>query len=93
MEREIAFSADGHAERAVAEHLEADGLSGGSADVLLPDCAGYDGDLVEIQLPGEDHHVGPPGIEADGLGVADVDLGGYVDLLSDGAGVEDGGHV
>ena len=43
--------------------------------------------LVQIQLPGQDHHIGIPRVEPQGLGVGDVELGGDMHLETNGAGI------
>ena len=93
VEAHVAFAAHGHAEGAVAEHLEAHELAARAAHVLLHDAAVYLRHLVEVELPGEHHHVGPLGVELHRLEIGDVDLGGDVHLLADGACVENHGDV
>ena len=93
MKAQVTFAGNGHAEGTVAEHLDPHKLSARSADVVA-DNSFMDGpDLIEIQFTGQDHHVGITGIEAEGLGVGDAQLGGDVDLHPPGAGIEDCGHV
>ena len=49
--------------------------------------------LLQVQLAGQHDDVGELGVEAQGLGVRDVELGAEVHLLSDAAGVGHDGHV
>ena len=93
VQAEVAFAGDGHAEGAVAEHLEAYGLALGPADVTLADGPMDGADLVQIELAGQDGHVGKAGVEGQGFDVGDVELGGEVDLLTDVGGIAHGGHV
>ena len=93
VEREVAFAAHRHTERAVGENLDLHQLALGPADVVLADKVGDFLHLAQRQLAGGDHHVGKLGIEAHGLDVADVALGRDVHLDADAAGVGDDGQV
>ena len=93
VQAEVAFSGDGHAEGAVAKHFEAYGLAFRASDVALADGPMDGADLVQIELAGQDGHVGKAGVEGEGFDVGDVELGGEVDLLTDVGGIAHGGHV
>ena len=93
VEREVALAADGHAQGAVAEHLDAHGAAGGSAEVFADDAAVDLRHLVQVEFARQHHDVGIAGIEAQGLGVGDVELGGEVHLLPDVVAVGQDGHV
>ena len=90
----VALARDGHAERAMAEHLDADGLARRTEDGLramdgLVDMA----HLVHIELARQYGNVGKLRVEAQGLDVGDVELGGEVDLQADLPAVAHHGHV
>ena len=89
----VALAADGHTQRAVAEHLYAHGLAAGSADGLLGYLAVDVGHLVEVELACEHHHIGEMGVETQGFDVGDVELRGQVNLHSNLAAVGHNGHV
>ena len=93
VQAEVAFAGDGHAEGAVAKHFEAYGLAFRASDVALADGPMDGADLVQIELAGQDGHVGKAGVEGEGFDVGDVELGGEVDLLTDVGGIAHGGHV
>ena len=77
----------------MSKHFDLDQLALRASDVVL-DNGSMDGlDLLEGQFPCQDHRIGPLREEFYGLGVRDVALGRDVDLLSDAAGIEDGGHI
>ena len=81
METHVALAADGHAEGAVAEHLNADELARGAADMLLTDLTVDICHLIHIQFTGEHHDIGKLGVEAQGLDVGDVELCREMHLL------------
>ena len=93
MQAEVAFAGDSHAEGAVAKHFEAYGLAFRASDVALADGPMDGADLIQIELAGQDGHVGKAGVEGQGFDVGDVELGGEVDLLTDVGGIVHGGHV
>ena len=80
MQAEVALARHSHAQRAVAEHFEPYPLSRRAAYVLALYGLRYGGHLVEVQLAGQHHHVGICRIEAHGLDIRYVALGGYVYL-------------
>ena len=77
----------------MGEHLDLNQFAARTADLFGLDAAVDLGHLLESQLAGQHHRVGPLGVEAYGLGVRDVALRGDMDLLPDLSRVEDGGHV
>ena len=93
MQAEIAFARHGHAQGAVAEHLDAHGLAVGAAYVVAPDGVGNGLDLGEIELARKHNHIGPPGIEFHRLDVRDALLCGDVHLHADAAGIGYGSNV
>ena len=93
MEAEVALAADGHAEGAVAEHLYPYELAPRAADLLALDDVVDVAHLGEIEFTSQHHDVGKAGVEAEGLGVADVELRAEVYLLPDGVAVAHHGHV
>ena len=80
VERHVAFARDCHAERAVAEHFNAYELPFRAADVLVNDNLVYGSHLVHVQLAGKHHDIGELGVELERLAVADVELGGEMNL-------------
>ena len=93
VEAEVALARHGHAQGAVAEHLDAHRFAFRATDVVALDGVADCAHLVEVELAGKDDHIGPLRVEPHGLGVGDIALGGYVDLHSAAAGIEDGGDV
>ena len=93
VERQVALAADGHAQGAVAEHLDADALTRRAADILLADVAVDFRYLLQIQFTRQHNHIGKLGIEAQGLDITDVELGAEVYFLPYLAGVGHHGHV
>ena len=65
----------------MTEHLDAHGLSMWTTDILLHYLPVYLRHLVEVQLAGQHHHIGKVGIEAQGLDIGNIELGGEVYLL------------
>ena len=77
----------------MGEHLDPDEFPFRSSDPFA-----YDGlvdflDLPEVELPGKDYHIGEPGIESQGFGIGDIELGGGMDLKAYASRICDGGHV
>ena len=93
VQAQIAFARDGHAQGSVAEHLDLHRTARRPGDALRGDTVADDPDLLQVQLPGEDHHVGILRIEAQGLGIGDVELGGNMHLHTDTAGIFYSGDV
>ena len=93
VQRHIALAADGHAEGAVAKHLEAHAAARRAAQVVADDAAVYLGHLLHRQLARQHHHVGPAGVELQRLVVGDVGLGGDVHLDTLAVCVFDDGGV
>ena len=93
VEAQVAFAGDGHAEGAVAEHLDAHQLSAGAADVFVDDVAVDFLHLFQVELACQDDDVGEAGVEAQGLDIGDVELRGEVDFLSDAVAVVHDGDV
>ena len=89
----IALAADGHAEGSVAEHLDADALPLGTADVLLLDAPMDGSHLVEVEFAGQHYHIGKLGIELQRLDVGDVQLGAQVYLLTNAVAVGHHRHI
>ena len=81
VQTKVALAADGHAERAVAEHLYAYLMAAGAADVLLLNLAENLGHLVHIQLTRQHHHIGKLSIELQRLDIRNVKLGTEMNLL------------
>ena len=75
------------------EHLDAQRFSRRPADPLVGDLACDPPDLIERELAGQHHHIGPLRIEFCRFAVGYVALGGDVDFDSRPAGVEDCGDV
>ena len=69
LQGEVALPADRHAQRAVAEHLQSDGLSRRPANLFFFDGAVNVGDLLQVQFARKDGDVGEAGIEAKRLHV------------------------
>ena len=76
VKRQIAFTTDGHAERAVAEHLDTHGPAVGPEYRIFLDMAVNFSDLRHVEFARQHHDVSPPGIESHGLGVGDIALRG-----------------
>ena len=77
----------------MGEHLDPDEFPFRPSDPFA-----YDGlvdflDLPEVELPGKDYHIGEPGIESQGFGIGDIELGGGMDLKAYASRICDGGHV
>ena len=77
----------------MCEHLYAHAASGWTADIVpfyyvldLPH-------LGKVQFPCEHHDVGPLGIEAQGFGIGNAQLGGDMHLQAYAAGIDDCGHI
>ena len=93
VEREETLARNGHAEGAVAEHLELHGATGRSADAF-PRHGFADGlHLIETQLAGQHHHVGEPAVETERLEVGNAQLRGDVHLDPELARTGDGRHI
>lgn len=90
---QIALAADGHAQRAVAEHLYADLLARRSADVHLLRLLMYLCHLFHVQLTRQHHNVGKLRVELQRLDVAYVKLCRQVYLLAHLLAVGHHGHV
>ncbi len=77
----------------MTEHLYPYAAPRGALDILTLDGIIYGADLIQIELTGQHHHIGPLRVEAHGLDIGDVDLGGHMHLHSAAAGIEYGGHI
>ena len=75
-----ALSAHGHAERAVAEHLDAHGPARGALDALAVDRGADVRHLAQRQLARKHDDVGELRVKAQGLDVRDVELRGEMHL-------------
>ena len=93
MKAQIAFAADGHAERPVAKHLNLDRLPARAADSLADDGGVYLLDLVKVKLAREHYGVGKLRVESNGLNIGNVGLSGDVDFHSPRPRIEDGGNI
>ena len=93
MQRQVALAADGHAQRSVAEHLQAHRSSVGTRNRVVGDMPVDLGHLLHVQLACQHHHVGPLRVEAYGLDIADVCLRGYMHRYAHPAAVTNGGDV
>ena len=71
----------------MTEHLDADRFAAAAADMLLLDVAIDRGYLFHIQFARQDYDVRKLGIELQGFGVRDVELGREMYLLTDTVGV------
>ena len=89
VQAQVALARDGHAEGSVGEHLDFDQLALRAADVVFDDFAVDGGHLLERELAGQHHRVGPLCEEFHRLGVRDVALGRDVDLDPHAARIED----
>ena len=93
VEAEVALAAHGHAEGAVAEHLDAHEVALRASNLLALDDVVDMANLGEVEFTGQHHHVGKAGVEAEGLGVADVELRAEVHFLPDGVAVAHHSYV
>ena len=82
VETHVALAADSHAQGSVAEHLDADLLAAGTADVLSLYLAVYLRHLFHVQFTGQHYDIGELCIEAQSLDVRDVQLGRQMHLYS-----------
>ena len=93
VEAHVALAADGHTEGAVTEHLYADLFPAWAANVFCLYLTVYLRYLVHVQFAGEYYDIGKLRIEAQGLDVRDVQLGGEVYLLSHLITIGHHGHI
>ena len=93
VQAQIAFARDGHAQSPVAEHLDLHRTARRTGDALRGDTVADGPDLLQVEFPGEDHHVGILRVEAQGLGVGDIELSGDMHLQTDTAGIFYSGNV
>ena len=77
----------------MAEHLDADLLSRRPADMLFLHLTEDVSHLLHVQLTRQHHDIGKLGIEAQGLDVGDVELGGEVHLLSHAVAIGHHSHI
>ena len=89
----VALAAHSHAQRTVAEHLDAHQLALRSADVLLLYLLEDVSHLVHVQLARQDNNVGKLSVELQSLGVADVELRREVNLYAHLTAVAHNSHV
>ena len=93
MQTHVALAGDGHAERTVTEHLDADEPPAWSADVLLHNLTVYFGHLAHVQFARQHHHIGKLCIEAQRLDVRYVELRGQMHLHANAVAICHHGHV
>ena len=77
----------------MTEHLDTHRFTTRTHDVVALDGFVNAGHLVEVQLAGQHHDVGKAGVESQGLGVRDIQLGGQMHLHPNLAGIVHGRHV
>ena len=92
-QRKVALAGSGHTEGPVGEHFYTDPLPRRAADVFGNDGLVDGLHLLQVQLPGQHHHIGPLRIETQGLYVGNAQLRGDMHLQADFPAVQDAGHV
>ena len=71
----------------MAEHLYSNLLARRPADVFALDDIGNIAHLLQLQFARQDDDIGIGGIELQGFGIGDVELGGKMHLLTDGTAI------
>ena len=90
---QVAFAADGHAEGAMAEHLDAHRLSTRTANAVSFDGIVDFRHLLHVQLTCQNHHIGKLRIETQSLRITDVQLRAQVDFLPNLTAIKHHRHI
>ena len=84
---QVAFARNGHAERTVAKHLDADRLTFRTVNSLCADGVVDGAYLLEVQLACKHDDIGKTSIKFQCLRIRDVQLGREVYFLPDAVGI------
>ncbi len=93
MQAEVAFTRYGHAEGAVAEHLDTHEFPTGAPHVVAHDCIMDGTHLVEVQFAGEHHNIGILRVEFHRVDVRYALLGRDMHLHPTAAGIENRRYI
>ena len=93
MQTQVTLAGDSHTQSAMCKHLDTNQFASRTGNLLFNDLLIDFGNLLQVQLTGQHHHIGKLGIELQRLHIRNIQLGRKMYLLSDTVRITHGSHI